>query len=101
MLLVEASEQADREPDIKIFATDTAQRTLGSARAGIYPDGIEAEVAPQRLDRFFEKEDSVYKIRKELREIVTFAPQNVLHDPPFSRLDLVTCRNLLIYLEPQ
>ena len=77
-----------------------AERTLQNARHGVFPGGIEAEIPPERLERFFQPEDAVYRVRQELRELVVFAPQNVLQDPPFSRLDIVTCRNLLIYLEP-
>src|SRR6185369_17547293 len=85
----------------KVVATDTAARTLANARNGLYPGGIEAEISPARLERFFNREDSLYRVRPELREKVVFAPQNVLQDPPFSRLDIVSCRNLLIYLEPE
>jgi two-component system, chemotaxis family, CheB/CheR fusion protein len=101
MLLVEEAERIAKPLDIKVFATDMADRSLQNARAGIYPGGIEAEVTPERLARFFQQEDEVYHVRQDLRERVTFAPQNVLQDPPFSRLDIVSCRNLLIYLEPQ
>jgi two-component system CheB/CheR fusion protein len=101
MLLVEEAERAGKTLDIKIFATDTAERTLQNARHGVYPGGIESEITPQRLERFFRRDDAVYRISQELRELVVFAPQNVLQDPPFSRLDLVTCRNLLIYLEAE
>jgi two-component system CheB/CheR fusion protein len=101
MLLVEESERASKRLNIKIFATDTAERALSSARNGVYPGGIESEISPERLRRFFEKDEGVYRVRQDLRERVVFAPQNVLRDPPFSRLDIVTCRNLLIYLEPE
>jgi two-component system CheB/CheR fusion protein len=101
ILFVEAAELAGKHFDIKIFATDTAERSLSHARSGIYPGGIESEITPARLDRFFEKNDSTFRVKKELRELVVFAPQNVLQDPPFSRLDICTCRNLLIYLEPE
>ena len=100
MLLAEEAERVGKALDIKVFATDAAERTLQNARHGVYPGGIEAEIVPERLERFFQKEDAVYRVRQELRERVVFAPQNVLQDPPFSRLDIVTCRNLLIYLEP-
>jgi two-component system CheB/CheR fusion protein len=100
MLLVEAAGKAGKNFDIKIFATDTAERSLTQARAGVFPGGIESEITPERLDRFFDRDDSVYRVKKELRDLVVFAPQNILQDPPFSRLDLCTCRNLLIYLEP-
>lgn len=99
MLLIEAAEAAGKTFDFKIFATDTAERSLSLARAGIYPGGIESEISRARLDRFFDRNDAVYRIKKTLREMVVFAPQNLLQDPPFSRLDLCTCRNLLIYLE--
>jgi two-component system CheB/CheR fusion protein len=100
MLLVEECERQHKSLDVKIFATDSAVRTLSNARNGIFPGGIESEIAPERLERFFQREDAVYRVRQDLRERVVFAPQNVLRDPPFSRLDIVTCRNLLIYLEP-
>ncbi|HVX86070.1 MAG TPA: chemotaxis protein CheB [Phycisphaerae bacterium] len=99
MLLLEAAEEAGKRFDIKIFATDTAERSLGQARSGTFPGGIESEITPERLARFFDKDDSFYRVKKELRELVVFAPQNVLQDPPFSRLDVCTCRNLLIYIE--
>ncbi len=101
ILLIEAAEAAKKKFDIKVFATDTAARSLSHARQGVYPGGIEAEVSAARLDRFFDKEDSSYRVKKELRDAVVFAPQNVLQDPPFSRLHICTCRNLLIYLEPE
>jgi two-component system CheB/CheR fusion protein len=100
ILLVEAAEAAGKRFDIKVFATDMAERSLARARAGIYPGGIESEVAPERLARFFEREDVNYRVRRDVRELIVFAPQNVLHDPPFSRMDICSCRNLLIYLEP-
>ena len=101
ILLIEECERLDKALDIKIFATDTAERTLANARNGIFPGGIEAELAPERLERFFQREDAVYRVRQDVRERVVFAPQNALRDPPFSRLDIITCRNLLIYLEPE
>jgi two-component system CheB/CheR fusion protein len=100
MLLVEEAQRQRKRLDIKIFATDTAEKMLANARAGQFPGGIEGDISQERLDRFFEKDDHAYRIRKDLRELVVFAPQNLLTDPPFSRLDLCTCRNLLIYLEP-
>jgi two-component system CheB/CheR fusion protein len=100
ILLMEEALAEGKPLDVKVFATDMAERSLNMARSGIYPLGIEGEVPPERLDRFFERQETGYRIKKELRERVVFAPQNVLQDPPFSRLDVVTCRNLLIYLEP-
>jgi len=101
MVLAEEAERAGKPLGIKVFATDMADRTLDQARAGLYPDGIEAEIEPERLEKFFEKDGEHYRVRPHLRECVVFAPQNVLTDPPFSRLDIVSCRNLLIYLEPE
>ena len=101
MVLAEEAERAAKPLGIKVFATDMAERTLDQARAGVYPDGIEAEVDPGRLEKFFEKDGGHYRVRQYLRECVVFAPQNMLTDPPFSRLDIVSCRNLLIYLEPE
>ena len=101
MLLVEAAEARGKRIDLKVFATDMAERALGHARGGVFPNGIESEITPERLDRFFDKDDGAYRVKRPLREMVVFAPQNVLQDPPFSRLDIVTCRNLLIYLEPE
>jgi PAS domain S-box-containing protein len=101
MLLVEEADRAGKKLDIKVFATDLADRALAHARAGIYPGGIETEITQDRLERFFSRDDAVYRVRPELRDRVVFAPQNVLQDPPFSRLDIVSCRNLMIYLEPE
>lgn len=101
MLLVEETEHINKTLDIKVFATDTAERTITNARNGVYPGGIEAEITPDRLARFFQREDAMYRVRQELRERVVFAPQNLLQDPPFSKLDIISCRNLLIYLEPE
>jgi two-component system, chemotaxis family, CheB/CheR fusion protein len=101
MLLAEEAERARKSIEVKIFATDTADKPLAFARAGTYPGGIEGDLSPERLERFFEKDEHTYRIKKSLRDQVVFAPQDVLRDPPFSRVDLVTCRNLLIYLEPE
>ena len=101
ILLLEAAERAGKQFDIKIFATDTAERSLAQARAGVFPGGIETEVSAERIERFFDRLDGTFRVKKELRELVVFAPQNVMQDPPFSRLDIATCRNLLIYLEPE
>jgi two-component system CheB/CheR fusion protein len=85
---------------IQIFGTDVSERAIERARAGIYPESIAAEVSPERLRRFFLKLDSRYQIAKSIREMCVFARHDVTRDPPFSRLDLVSCCNLLIYLDP-
>lgn len=101
ILLLETAESLGKRFDIRVFATDTAERTLRNARNGVYPAGIETEVSAARLERFFDRDDAGYRVKREVREVVVFAPQNVLQDPPFSKLDICSCRNLLIYLEPE
>ena len=86
---------------LQIFATDLDQEAIAKARQGAYPPNIAADVSPERLKRFFVKEEHGYRISKEIREMVTFAPQNLIMDPPFTKLDILTCRNLLIYLVPE
>jgi two-component system, chemotaxis family, CheB/CheR fusion protein len=86
---------------LKIFATDLDREAIGRARVGIYPESIAADVSPERLRRFFIQEERGYRIGKDIREMVVFAPQNVIMDPPFTKLDLLFCRNLLIYLSSQ
>lgn len=101
MALRQRIEDMDKQIDLKVFATDPAHQALARARAGVFADSIAETIPRERLERFFDKEDSHYRAKKSLREAVIFAPQNLLADPPFSRLDVVTCRNLLIYLEPE
>ena len=86
---------------LQIFATDLDRDAIDKARAGIYPANISADVTPERLQRFFVEEGNSYRVGKEIREMVTFATQNVIMDPPFTKLDLIICRNLLIYLTPE
>ena len=100
ILVLETIERLSRRLDVQVFATDLDPVAIQVARAGRYPEGIAADVGSPRLERFFVKEDRSYRVRKELRDLVVFAVQNVLHDPPFTRLDLISCRNLLIYVEP-
>src|SRR5712671_4495829 len=85
---------------VQIFATDLSDPGIEKARAGLYSRDIAQDVSPERLRRFFTEADGGYRISKPLRDMVVFARQNVIADPPFSRLDLISCRNLLIYLEP-
>ena len=86
-------------PRLQIFASDLHEKSLAKAREGFYPGDIATDVSPERLQRFFHKEDGGYRIRNEVRELVVFAPHNLLGDPPFSRLDLISCRNVMIYLQ--
>ena len=99
ILLLEHAETLDVPPQIQVFATDLDDRSLQKAREGLYPDTIAADVPPERLIRYFNREGSYYRVRREVRDIVLFATHSVLRDPPFSRLDLIACRNLLIYLQ--
>ncbi|MDO8333310.1 MAG: chemotaxis protein CheB [Nitrosomonas sp.] len=98
ILLKEWMEENHREFKVQIYSTDLDDEAIALARAGIYPSNITQEITPERLRRFFAKEDAGYRIKKEIREMVVFAIQNVLKDPPFTKLDLLSCRNLLIYL---
>ncbi len=100
MLVLEVLERLGKHLDVQIFATDLDPSAVQTARVGRYPEGIAADVEPKRMKRFFVKEDRHYQVKKELRDLVVFAVQNVLQDPPFSRVDMISCRNLLIYLVP-
>lgn len=84
---------------VQIFASDLDSRAIETARAGLYPIGIAGDIAPERLQRFFTKEDGSYRVKREIRDLVVFATHNMLTDAPFTKLDLLSCRNLLIYLE--
>jgi len=86
---------------LQIFATDLDRDAIDKARQGLYPANISADVSPERLRRFFIREENGYRVGKEIRESVTFATQNLIMDPPFTRLDIIVCRNLLIYLAPE
>ncbi len=85
---------------VQIFGTDLNDECIAKSRAGLYPPGIVADVAPERLDQFFAMVDGNYRISKPIRDMCVFARHNLLTDPPFSQIDLVSCRNLLIYLGP-
>ncbi len=86
---------------LKIYATDLDQDAVDKARQGFFPANITADVSPERLSRFFCKEDLGFRVSKEIREMIIFAPQNLIMDPPFTKLDILTCRNLLIYFGPE
>ncbi len=86
---------------LQIYATDLDKDAIDKARIGLFPDNIVADVSPARLTRFFIKEESGYRVNKEIRSMVVFAPQNLIMDPPFTKLDILSCRNLLIYLTPE
>jgi two-component system, chemotaxis family, CheB/CheR fusion protein len=101
IVLREAMEEVQREFKVQLYSTDLDDDAITSARAGLYPPNIAQGIQPERLRRFFIKEDAGYRVKKEIREMVVFAVQSVIKDPPFTRLDLLSCRNLMIYLEPE
>ena len=98
ILVREILDKMQTPPKVQIFATDVNERAVVVARRGHYPQGIAASLSPERLARFFIKHGRRYQVTQELREMVLFSLHNVIADPPFSHLDLVSCRNLLIYL---
>jgi two-component system CheB/CheR fusion protein len=100
MLLLERIDAAGKGIKPQIFATDVSD-SLESARAGVYPETITTQLSPRRVERFFIKHDSTYEVRKPLRDMIVFARHNVITAPPFSRMDLICCRNMLIYIEPE
>ncbi len=101
ILLAERLEALKQSFKVQIFATDIDRQAIAAARAGIYAASIAADLTPERLARFFSREpgDQAYRIHKGIRDMLVFSEQNVLRDPPFSKLDLISCRNLLIYLD--
>lgn len=98
--LIEFLEGAHREIPIKIFGTDLSLAVINKARAGWYPESIERDVSTARLVRFFSQTEGGYQIRRDVRDLCVFAGHDVTRDPPFSAMDLVSCRNLMIYLGP-
>lgn len=100
ILLLEALSRSNTAPPrVQVFASDLHEHSLKTAREGVYPDSIAASMSRERLNRWFVMENGSYRVRREVREAVVFAPHILLRDPPFSRLDLVVCRNLMIYLQ--
>ncbi|WP_404308469.1 chemotaxis protein CheB [Neorhodopirellula lusitana] len=100
MLMTEAIERSGKHIGFKMFATDAHRESLQFASTGTYDESRVGEVSPERLARFFNKRRDGYCVNNELRSNVVFAPQNVINDPPFTQMNLVTCRNMLIYLQP-
>ncbi len=99
ILLHEQVRRRERLHEIQMFATDLDARAIEVARGGLYPEGVAADISPERLKQYFTKEDGSYRIHKNIRDMIVFAVQNVISDPPFTRMDLIVCRNLLIYLD--
>jgi two-component system CheB/CheR fusion protein len=100
MAFTEASDKAPNARTLQVFATDLNDGLLDKARHGLYAKSVAQDLSPERLRRFFVEEEGGFRVSKSLREQVVFARQNVIGDPPFSRMDLISCRNLLIYFEP-
>ncbi len=100
MAFTEAADDVVRARKLQVFATDLSEANLVKARHGFYTKTLVQDISPERLRRFFVEEDGGFRIIKPLREVVVFARQNVISDPPFSRMDLISCRNVMIYFEP-
>jgi two-component system CheB/CheR fusion protein len=100
ILLKEALLRADSRRPVQIFATDVDDQAIAVARSGLYLGSIASDLSPERLERHFVKEDGSYRIAKDIREMCLFSTRDLVKDPPFSRIDLLSCRNLLIYFEP-
>ena len=98
MLFREHIDQTQSDIKVQIFATDIDNSAIETARAGLYPHGIAVDVQQDRLRNFFSKQDGAYRVKKDVRDMVIFAAQNLITDPPFSKIDLISCRNLLIYM---
>ena len=99
ILISEAMEKLKKHINVQIFATDIDEAALDSARKGVYPASIATDISKERLSQFFVKEEGNYKVKKQIRDMVVFSIQSVIKDPPFSKLDIVSCRNLMIYLD--
>ena len=99
IVLREAMDEAQANPKVQIFGTDIDTEAIDAARNGRYPANLTVGLSPERLKRFFVREGNTVRVKKEIREMALFAIQNVIKDPPFTRLDLICCRNLLIYLD--
>nr|MBP8310751.1 PAS domain-containing protein [Burkholderiaceae bacterium] len=101
ILLRELTGQLDLDLRIQIYGTDLDDEAIAAARTGRYPRNIEQDLTAERLQRYFQREGDGYRVKKEIRDMVVFAVQSVTRDPPFTRLDLLVCRNLMIYLQPE
>jgi two-component system CheB/CheR fusion protein len=99
IMLSEAARKLPKRPRVSVYATDIDERAISIARTGNYPSAIGNDISPSRLARYFDKDGNRYRLVKSVRDMVIFAPHNILRDPPFSRVDLISCRNLLIYLD--
>lgn len=101
ILLQEFMDRTHQTFKVQIYGTDLDDSAIAKARTGVYLPNISPDLSPERLRRFFVKENGFYRVKKEIRDMVVFAIQNVIKDPPFTKLDMLSCRNLMIYLEPE
>jgi len=99
ILFLEVMVLVKQHYNIQVFASDIDADAIERARLGVYPESIAADVSKERLNKYFIKEDNTYRVKKQIREMIIFAVQNVIKDPPFSKIDLLSCRNLLIYMD--
>ncbi|MFH0967480.1 MAG: CheR family methyltransferase, partial [Methanobacteriota archaeon] len=95
----EILDEQGKDCKVQIYSTDLADDVIAIARKGFYPPNIAADVSALRLKMFFIREEKGYQVKKEIREMIIYATQNIIKDPPFTKLDLLSCRNLLIYIE--
>ncbi len=99
MLILESASRLKRTLNVSIFATDVDADALSTARAGVYPASqVETQITPDRIARFFTKSENLYKVNKNVRDIVVFSQHDLTRNPPLSKIDLITCRNVMIYL---
>lgn len=101
ILLSETMERLKHHLNIQIFASDIDPEAIDRARSGVYPDSIAADVSEERLRQYFVKEENTFQVKKQVREMIVFAVHNIAKDPPFSKIDLLSCRNLLIYMDAE
>ena len=101
MLLEDGINRSGQRIKVQIFATDIDRRAIDKARNGVYSENIAAELSPDKIEKYFIKEEKLYRVKKAIRGMIVFAEQDTLSDPPFSNIDLISCRNLLIYLRPE
>lgn len=101
ILIQESMDRISRHFEVQIFGTDIDENAIAIARSGLYPLSISADISPERLKRYFIKEDNFFRVKPSIREMLVFAPQSLIKDPPFTKLDMISCRNLLIYFGPE
>ena len=99
IIIKELLDETNKQLEVEIFGTDLDENAIKTARSGSYSNVISDDISQERLNKFFYKNDNIYTIKNELRDMVVFANHNLIKDPPFTKLDIISCRNLLIYLE--